>query len=83
MADEFFAMDGNMLSTMEIMALVLAKKEWKQIDVGIDLSLDNLGLLFCGSNSCFEEALLDCRRNRDNWSSTELVMRVFCIFACV
>ena len=67
-------MDGYLLSTMENMALVLAEKEWIQIDVGIDLSLDNLSLLFCGSNRCFEEALLDCRRNRDNWSSPELVI---------
>ena len=47
-------MDGNMLSTMEIMALVLEKKEWIQIDVGIDLSLDNLNLPYCGSNNWFE-----------------------------
>ena len=76
-------MDGCLLSTLEIMALVLAKKEWIQIDVGIDLSLDNLNLLFCGSNRCFEEALLDCRWTRDNMFSTELVMRVFCIFVCI
>ena len=73
-------MDGCLLSTLEIMALVLEKKEWIQIDVGIDLSLDNLNLLFCGSNIWFEEALLDCRRICNNWSFTELVMRVFCIF---
>lgn len=59
---------------MEIMALVLAKKEWIQIDVGIDLSLDNLNLLFCGSNRCFDEALLDCRWTRNNMFSTELVI---------
>lgn len=59
-SDEFFAMDSNMLSTMEIMALVLEKKEWIQIDVGIDLSLDNLNLFFRGSYSCHEETLLDC-----------------------
>ena len=57
-------MDGNMLSTMEIMALVLAKKEWIQIDVGIDLSLDNHNLLFRTSNRCLEEAFLDCRWTR-------------------
>lgn len=68
---------------MEIMALVLAKKEWIQIDVGIDLSLDNHNLLFRSSYNCLEEALLDCRWTRNNWSSTELVMRVFCIFACI
>ena len=76
-------MDGYLLSIMETMALVLEKKEWIQIDVGIDLSLDNLGLLFCGSNRCFEEALLDCRWTSNNRSSTELVMRVFCIFVCI
>lgn len=65
---------------MEIMALVLEKKEWIQIDVGIDLSLDNLHLLFRDSYSCFEAALLDCRRTRNNWSSIKLVMRVFCHF---
>ena len=72
-----------MLASVEIMALELAKKEWIQIDVGIDLSLDNLNLLFCSSNRCFEEALLDCRWTRDNMFSTELVMRVFCIFVCI
>ena len=52
-------MDGNMLSTMEIMALVLAKKEWVQIDVGIDLSLDYNSMFFSGNNICHEKALLD------------------------
>ena len=76
-------MDGCLLSTLEIMALVLEKKEWIQIDVGIDLSLDNHNLLFRSSNRCLEEAFLDCRWTRNNWSSTELVMRVFCIFASI
>ena len=76
-------MDGSIFSSLEITALVLEKEEWIQIDVGIDLSLDNHNLLFRSSNRCLEEAFLDCRWTRNNWFSTELVMRVFCFFVCI
>ena len=48
-----------MFSFLEIMALVLEKEKWIQIDVGIDLSLDYNSMFFSGNNICHEEALLD------------------------
>lgn len=51
-----------MFSFLEIMALVLAKKEWIQIDVVTYLSLDYHSMFFSCNYHCIEEACLDCRR---------------------